>query len=117
MRSAACAARSCGLRPAKDDRKTVMAWFQTTRVASFGAATLDASADGFVDSAAMALEAKPQRTRAPTTNHNRRNPAGCLQRHKPAQKRLEIAVSLLASSPLTGEERGEGPMVVTVCTI
>src|SRR5882724_13619140 len=104
MRSAACAARSCGLSPAKDERNTVMAWFQTTSVASFGAATLEASDAGFVDSAAIAPEAKPQRTSAPTTNHNRRNPAGCVQRHKPAQKRLEIAVSLLASSPLTREE-------------
>src|SRR5512132_1648357 len=104
MRSAACAARSWALSPAKDERNTVMAWFQTTRVASFGAATLEASAVGFVDSAALAAEAKPQRTRAPTTNHNRRNPVGCVQRHKAAQKRLDIAVSLFASSPLTGEE-------------
>src|SRR6266536_1266885 len=104
MRSAAWAARSCGLSPAKGERNAVMAWFQTTRVASFGAAALEASAAGFVDSAAMAPEAKPQRTRAPTTNHNRSNPAGCVQRHKAAQKRLEIAVSLFASSLLTGEE-------------
>jgi hypothetical protein len=92
------------LSPAKDERNAVMAWFQTTRVASFGAATLEASAAGFVDSAAIAPEAKQHITRAPTTNHNRRNQAGCVQRHKAAQKRLESAVSLLASSPLTGEE-------------
>src|SRR4249920_4098231 len=104
MRSAACAARSWALSPAKEERNTVMAWFQTTRVASFGAATLEASAAGFVDSAALAPETKPQRTRAPTTNHNRRNPAGSVQRHEAAHKRLEIAVSLFTSSPLAGEE-------------
>src|SRR5678815_673748 len=104
MRSVACAARSWALSPAKDERNTVMAWLQTTRVASFGAATLEASAAGFVDSAAMAPQAKPQRTRAPTTNHNRRNPAGGVQRHNAAQQRLEIAVSLFVSSLLTGDE-------------
>ena len=103
MRSAACAARSCGLSPPKDARNDVMAWFQTTRVASFGAATLEASAAGFVGWAATAPKAKLERTRAPTTNHNRRNPAGCVQRHKAGQKRLDSAVSLFASSPLTGE--------------
>src|SRR5262245_48300644 len=101
MRSAACAARSWALSPAKEDRNTVMAWFQTTSGASFAAAAFDASGAGLVVSAAIASEARHQIARAPAIT---RNHAGCVQRHKAAQKRLESAVSVLVSSPLTGEE-------------
>src|SRR5262249_33631908 len=64
IRSAACAARCSALSPAKEERNTVMAWFQTTSGASFRAATLDVSVAAFGGSPAIALERTPEATKA-----------------------------------------------------
>jgi hypothetical protein len=84
MRSAACAARCSALSPAKEDRNTVMAWFQTTSGASFGAVAVAASGGGCGFSAAeIGTAVRQQIAKVPTTNHNGRNRAGCVHRHKP----------------------------------